>query len=1104
MSETIELATILLTDLVGSTRVANAVGPARADALRDEHFELLREVIAPSGGREVKNTGDGLMVAFSSASAAVRCAIAIQQLFERRYRRAEQQLHVRIGMGAGESTVQNGDYFGMPSIEAARLCDQAPSDGIFVSALVRALAGRADGIQFEPKGELELKGFSQPVEVFSVPWAPLAPETGAIGGWPLPPVLRSVPSLSYVGREGERGLIEQQRAAVRNGERRVVLISGEPGIGKSRLAAYAAHGAHAERFAVCWGACSEELAVPYEPWIEVCSQLIESAPTDLLLRYVARHGGEVSRLARNLSRRVPELPAPQSSDPETERFLLFSAIAGLVREVGEQVPVCLVLDDLHWADGQSVALLKHVVRTVERGALQLIATYRDSDLGKDHALTAVLADLHRIDGVERIALHGLGVDEVAELLTAIAGHELDQDGLELAAEIATETDGNPFFVGEILRSLLEAGTLIADEETGRWRVDKSSRLNLPQSVRDVIERRVDRLGDDARGVLTLASVIGRSFEVDLLAELVDMSESRLLDHLEAAVAASLLAESTEHIGQFRFTHALINQTLYEAVGTTRRARMHHRVALALEELVGADPGDRLGELALHWRLATAPVDRGKASDYARRAAQQALDRLAPAEAAKLFADALEMLADGATNERCRALIGLGEAQLLTGEAAYRETLLEAAGIASTLGDAELAARAALANNRGIVSIVGEVDTERLTAIERAIELDDGSTPGRRGRLLALQASELAFDPPQVALRRKLVGEAMVLARRADDPRELAEVLRNAIQALWSADTLPQREEVSAELTLRAAETQDPAFIWWAYHAEHAVSIELGQLARAEAALNHMVRLSDELSQPTLYWLASTNSAAFEMVRGDFAAAERWAERALHTGQEAGQSDALQLYAAQVAFIRTYQGRAEEIVGMLEYGVAAYPGVLAWRAGLAGVYCWLDRFDEARALVREAATDRFRDIPWDPVRMTTLALWAETTAQSGCTDEGAIIYDLLAPWADQVAWTDAACYGHVQMWMGLLSAALGRPEQSDRHLEFACRFHEENRMMLWAARAHLGWAEALAGRGEIARAQAEAARALEIARAQGYKLIEDRAGPMLEPAYALPN
>ena len=190
-----------------------------------------------------------------------------------------------------------------------------------------------------------------------------------------------------------------------------------------------------------------------------------------------------------------------------------------------------------------------------------------------------------------------------------------------------------------------------------------------------------------------------------------------------------------------------------------------------------------------------PSTAARRREYARRAGQQALDRLAPAEAAKLFAEALEMLVDGATDERCRALIGLGEAQLLTGDAAYRETLLEAAGIASTLGDAELAARAALANNRGIASIVGEVDTERLTAIERAIELDDGSTPGRRGRLLALQASELAFDPPQVALPAALVGRGDSRWPRGRRSPVMAEVLRNAIQALWSADTLAQRVEV---------------------------------------------------------------------------------------------------------------------------------------------------------------------------------------------------------------------------------------------------------------------------------------------------------------------
>jgi class 3 adenylate cyclase len=186
VSESVELATILLTDLVGSTRLATSVGPVRADELREEHFGLLRQAIASTGGQEVKNLGDGLMVAFGSASGAVSCAVAMQQLFERRYGQAEQGLHVRIGLGAGESTVKDGDYFGMPTVEAARLCAQAPADGILISALVKTLAGRCEGVEFVSTGLLELKGLPEPAEAFSVSWAPLGEEASVAGGWPLP------------------------------------------------------------------------------------------------------------------------------------------------------------------------------------------------------------------------------------------------------------------------------------------------------------------------------------------------------------------------------------------------------------------------------------------------------------------------------------------------------------------------------------------------------------------------------------------------------------------------------------------------------------------------------------------------------------------------------------------------------------------------------------------------------------------------------------------------------------------------------------------------------------------------------------------------------
>ncbi len=1095
MTETIELATILLTDLVGSTRLATTVGPVRADELRDEHFALLREAIESFGGREAKNTGDGLMIAFSSASAAVRCAILMQQTFERRYRRAEQQLHIRIGLGAGESTVQNGDYFGMPSIEAARLCDKAATDGILVSGTVKLLAGRSEEVSYEPVGKLELKGFSEGIEAFEVPWKPLSDEAGGLGRWQLPAVLRTVPTVSYVGREAERAVIEKGRSAVRGGDRRAALISGEPGIGKSRLAAYAALGAHGEGFAVCWGACTEELAVPYEPWIQVCSQLVENAPGELIESYVERHGGEISRLARDLSRRVADAPPPQSSDPETERFLLFSAVAALIQEVGEAVPVCIVLDDLHWADGQSVALLKHVVRSVDRGAVQVIATYRDSDLGKDHPLTAVLADLRRIEGVERIGLLGLGVDEVAQLMAAAGGTALNEEGLVLAGEIATETDGNPFFVGEVLRSLLESGTLVFNQETGRWTIDRSSPVGLPESVREVIERRVERLGEDARQVLTMASVIGRQFELALLAELVDISESRLLDHLEAAVSASLLSESNNRVGEFRFAHALINQTLYEGLGITRRARMHHHVAQALEVMCGDDPGERLAELALHWRLAMAAVDKGRAADYALRAGERALESLAPAEAVKLFGDALEMIEQRENADRCRALIGLGEAQLLTGDPAYRETLLEASAIASGLADPELAATAALANSRGITSVIGEVDNERLVAIERATELDDGSNPGRLGRLLALHASELTYDP-DYGRRRELANRAIELGRQADDPRTQAIVLRDVCQALWSPDTVAQRAELVDELKRCAEQAQDPALRWWAYQNEHVVAGELGQISRAEDAMRRQGQLAEQLAQPMLSWLGTVGAAGMMMMKGDLVAGEQLAEQAFQLGQETVQSDAMFAYGAHVSYARMFQARAAEIMPVLEQSVANFPAITAWSAGLASAYALTGRLDEAAALVRDAFDRDFENLRWDAARTTSLALYAEAAVQAGCREIAPALYALLEPWSEQVVWSDLAGYGHVRLWLGLLASASGWDDRADEHLAFALRFHEENGLVLWVAVTQVSWAEALTARGDAAAAAEHAMRALELAREHGYPALEARAGPLV--------
>jgi class 3 adenylate cyclase len=653
---TIELASILITDLVGSTGLETRVGPARADELRREHFSVLRSAVKACVGQEVKNTGDGVMVAFASPSSAVACGVQMHQLMERRNREADDQLHVRVGIAAGESTVEDGDYFGMPSIEAARLCDKAPSDGILVSAAAKMLVGRSDELTFTSVGTLDLKGIPEPAEAFEVAWTPLGTDE-VVGASALPAVLRSAPQIGYVGRVGERAWLQGIASEVRARQRRIAFISGEPGVGKTRLAAHTALESHNAGFTICWGAAAEDLGAPYGPWIQALSHYIEHAPEDLLAAHVESHGGELARLLREpLAKRIVAAPPPQPADPETGRFLLFEAVAGLLQLASAHRPVLLTLDDLQWADPQTLALLKHVAAATADSALLILAIYRESDLQRGHRLADAVADLQRLDGVERRGLRGLETEEVAEVVSAVAGLELDDTGRRLASEVAQETDGNPFFVAELLRHLSESGA-IAERPDGRRELRSPiTELGLPSSVRDVVSRRVARLGEALEQTLTVAAVIGRTFDVELLDLLVEGSEDELLDALEEALKASVLVESADRAGRFRFAHALINRALYDALGATRRGRLHRRVAEGLEQLSSTERGERLVAdlledtagsaggsavvLSYHWRNAGDPQ---RAVDYLLEATERAQREGAHAETVALFNQALQLI-----------------------------------------------------------------------------------------------------------------------------------------------------------------------------------------------------------------------------------------------------------------------------------------------------------------------------------------------------------------------------------------------------------------------------------------------------------------------------
>ncbi|MGH9281478.1 MAG: AAA family ATPase, partial [Acidimicrobiales bacterium] len=332
-------ATVLFTDLVGSTEMMTHLGDAAFDDLRGEHFARLREAMTACGGQEVKNTGDGLFVTFASVVDGLAAAVAAQQATDRHSRSAPAPVAIRVGLALGEVVFEDGDVFGTPVVEAARLVGAARPGQILATTVVKVVAGSRAGVQCHDLGTLDLKGLPDPIPVCEVAWEPLAAAT-----LPLPALLRGAGRI-FVGRDDPLGRLTQLWKETSTGERRVALLSGEPGIGKTRLATKLAEAAHAEGTLVFAGRCDEDLGVPFQPFVEALHHYTAHTSEPRLGRY----GGELTRLLPELAESVPGLAEPLRSDPETERYRLFDAVAGWLAALSAEQPVVLVLDDLQWA-----------------------------------------------------------------------------------------------------------------------------------------------------------------------------------------------------------------------------------------------------------------------------------------------------------------------------------------------------------------------------------------------------------------------------------------------------------------------------------------------------------------------------------------------------------------------------------------------------------------------------------------------------------------------------------------------------------------------------------------------------------------------------------
>jgi DNA-binding SARP family transcriptional activator len=841
----------------------------------------------------------------------------------------------------------------------------------------------------------------------------------------------------FVGRREEIDRLRLFYARAAEGRRQLVLLEGEPGIGKTRLAVQFMQACEADGAIALYGRCDAESHVPYQPFLEA------------LRRYVARTSAErLAPWSAELGRVVPELLAEGEAPARepTERYRLFDAAAEVLTDMARAQPVVLVFDDLHWADKPTLLMLRQLVRAAEESPIMIVASFRDTE--RPDALTELLVQLRREGYFETIELRGLDEADTTELIGEF-GAEPVPDHVQRA--LWEGTKGNPFFLEEMVRDLSSA---TAEGNGAPWPVE------LPAGVREVIDRRLGTLSDEARDVLTTAAVVGREFRIELFEEMGGYDEDKLDEVVDESVDAQVVTEVPGVYGRFSFTHSLIRQTLYDGLTGTRRGRLHLRVAEALERL-----GGDTGELAHHFALAPPARGAAKAVEYAQQAAAQATAQLAYEEAARLYEVALHALeqsgADG--EQRCRLLLACGDAQVKAGDSiAARARFRDAADAARALGSAKLLSQAALGYGSAGQMAGGVVDETVVRLIEEALAAVGEDDAALRARLLARLAMELSFSE-QRERRAELSSEAVEIAKRVGDTRGLGMALVARHWSLWGPQNVQDRLAASNDLLGLAERSGDERLAMQGHRWRMMDLLELGEMDAVDIEIDAYMqiaarrkRLSDEL-YVHLY------RAMRLMFAGDFDGSEAEGNAAVRVGDRIQDTNTGNATLLLSLMYRRERGRLERLEGPVRAYAERFATIPGWRCVLAWLLAESGRRDEAREILDAFAADDFRGLPLDGIWLGAIAYLAETAAEIEDPTHAAALRDLLEPYADRnvaIGWA-STCAGSASRHLGLLADLLGARDEAISRLEAALAMNEHMRARPWVVHTQIDLARVLA-------------------------------------------
>ena len=1114
------LVAILHADVAGYSRLTGTDEAGTHRAL-SERLDLLAEAVGDHGGKVGHFAGDAVLAEFPSALQALTCAISVQRAIATLNEGIveERQLRFRIGINLGDVIADRGEIYGDGVNIAARLETLAEPGGICVSGSVHDTLGASLPLEFEYLGEQSVKHIAKLVRIYRVsadpavelPGPVVAPRRRASRGTARCPqcghgiapdatrceacgALVWANADPFVGRDSELAAFEAALDQIAAGRGQVVLLAGEAGIGKTRIAQELAVRADRRGLQVFWGRCNEEPGAPlYWPWVQLLRGWLRTSEPELLAGVEA-----AAAIAAEL---VPELsvcsgkasaPAP-IEDPAEARFRLFDAVSRLWQEAATQQPLVLILDDLHWADTASLKLLAFLARELVNAPLLVVGSYRDQELTRQHPLSNVLGELARLPHCRRIPLRGMTPDEAKDLLALVAG---DETSSSLASELHAYSDGNPLFLRELIRDAMAAGSLASEP------------LRVPAGVREVIGQRLNRLSAECNRLLSMAAVVGRRFDLELLAELdSELDEQVMLDALDEALAARVVQE-LPHERDFQFSHALVREALYDELPAARRRKLHEGIGERLEARHALDLDPHLSQLAYHFGCGSSRQAAQRAMDFAQRAGARADRLLAYEEAVHCYGEALQAYERAKILDeprRCELLLAMAQAENRagSGEAAL-QTFQQSAALARRLGQTGTLAQAALGFENASWRIGGSGEPSA-ALLEEALEGQEAQDDVLRADLLAAlcRANVYRVRLDEVTRVHAL---AVRLARRLGEPRALINALSAIVPGRFWPEQIHQRLAAAREALSLAQMAGRPDWVVGQLTGWYVGDLmELGDSAAARAVTELHLQEAQRMRQPFLQAVGLNARTMLTLYEGRFAEAEREARKTLEFGRRLAFAPAEGVFGVQMFTISREQGRLAELLPVLRHFVKTTPRSATWRPGLAVVYADLEMRQEAQEAFDVLVAESLDTIPLDAVWLTSITYLAEVCSYLKDRVQAGVLYRLLLPHAGHnvVCGAHTVCYGSADRHLGMLAGTCEHWQEAERHLQAAIAMDQRTGGHPWLAHSRYQYARLQHAQDRDSAAMESVALALAAARELGMVKLERQCEALKDELEARP-